>query len=106
MENPGVLTPSFGDVDIQRCKKCNRFWLHYFLEEEWHSKSGRWFRGEISEKEAEIITPETALAYLEKQSFILYGGSYFDTSGKIGNGSIVTEHFMRYKKFMLPSSSI
>ena len=95
---------SFGhycDVSIEKCNKCNRLWLRYFMEEEWHSKSGRWFRGMISEEEAKNIQPETALGLLEKMDFVIYGGSYFDSTGMKGNGKAVTNHFNLYRRTIL-----
>jgi len=77
----------FGEVTIQQCKSCNSFWIRYFVEYESFSKSGRWFTG-IIKKENDIkeITPENSVEYIESLDWYFYGGSYFRTTGKKGNG--------------------
>jgi hypothetical protein len=42
----------FADATILKCRRCGRYWLHYFIEYEYLTAAGRWFRG--------VITPETA----------------------------------------------
>src|SRR6187200_2159565 len=68
----------FGSVDLWRCKNCGRCWLHYFVEYEAFSRSGRWFRGLITEEQATRVTPENAAALLESLPWHFFGGSYFD----------------------------
>ena len=79
----------YGTVSIKKCLKCNKLWLHYLVEYEAFSRSGRWFRGLITEKEIERITPENAINFLEKLDWYFYGGSYFETTERIGKGEIV-----------------
>lgn len=78
----------YGEVSVHTCKKCNSLWLHYIVEYEAFSKSGRWFKGLITEKEIETMTPEKAIKYIESLDWYFYGGSYFDSTGKIGKGFV------------------
>lgn len=78
----------YGEVNIHKCKKCGNHWLHYFVEYEAFAKSGRWFKGVISENEIESITPKNSITFLESLEWYFYGGSYFDSTGKIGKGEI------------------
>jgi hypothetical protein len=68
----------FAEVTLDRCKTCGRQWLHYLVEYEAISRSGRWARGLISDDAAHTITPEAAVPYLHGLDWYLYGGSYFD----------------------------
>ena len=38
----------YGEVTILRCTRCGRCWLHYLIEYEYLTASGRWCEGEIS----------------------------------------------------------
>jgi hypothetical protein len=78
----------FGSVDIYCCKDCGRCWLHYHVEYEAFSRSGRWFRGLITPEQAASVTPENAAALLASLPWYFYGGSYFDTPGKQGSGPV------------------
>jgi hypothetical protein len=71
----------FADVSIQTCKNCHCFWLHYYFVYEHLSRSGRWYRGELTPEIAAIITPQNAAAILEDLAYYFGGGSYYD--GKI-----------------------
>lgn len=81
----------FGKVTIEKCNYCNSFWLHYFVEYEHRSQSGRWYRGLITEKDLKSITPENSIDYLKSIDWHLYGGSYFQTTGKRGSGGIFVD---------------
>jgi hypothetical protein len=35
----------YGEVRVDRCRSCGRLWLHYFVEYEAFSESGRCYRG-------------------------------------------------------------
>jgi len=78
----------YGDVFIHTCKKCGSKWLVYEVQYEGFSKSGRWYRGLISEELAKSVTAELAVEILELLDWHIYGGAYFETSGKIGKGFI------------------
>jgi hypothetical protein len=72
----------FGDVAIERCKHCGRPWLHYHYEIEAFTASGRWYRGLLTPEQAARVTHANALEILAELPWYLYGGSYFDTTGK------------------------
>lgn len=72
----------FGEVSIEKCKKCGRLWLKYKVEYEGFSNSGRWYRCQILEAEISKITPENAVDFLKKSDECFFGGSYFQTDGK------------------------
>ena len=78
----------YGEVSIQQCKLCQRIWVHYFVEYEHYSKSGRWYKGIVSKKDRPNITPENAIEYLESIEWYVYGGSFFESTGTIGSGSL------------------
>ena len=78
----------FGEVSVQTCKACGRKWLHYFVEYEAFSKSGRWYRGLVSAEALRSLTPESAVALLESLPWYFYGGSYFQTIGRKGSGRV------------------
>jgi hypothetical protein len=71
----------FGEVSIETCKACGRQWLHYFVEYEGVSNSGRWYRGLVSEEVTRTVTPDTAVSVLERLEKRFAGGSYFDSPG-------------------------
>lgn len=72
----------FGEVTLQRCRHCNRLWLHYFVEFEAYRASGRYYMGLITPEAAETITADVAADYIGSLDWHLYGGSFFD--GKTG----------------------
>ncbi len=75
------IDKNHGEVNIQTCIFCDQSWLRYFIEYESFSQSGRWYSGMISERDANKITPENAIAFLEKLDWCFCGGSYF--GGKV-----------------------
>lgn len=72
----------FGEVSLKQCKVCGQLWLHYFVEYESFTGSGRYFMGMISPEVAETISAESAVEYLNELEWHLYAGSFF--SGKKG----------------------
>jgi hypothetical protein len=78
----------FGEVSVQTCKACGRKWLHYLVEYEAFSKSGRWFHGLVSVEVLRSLRPESAVALLESLLWYFYGGSYFGTTGRKGSGRV------------------
>jgi hypothetical protein len=76
------------EVSIQQCKLCQRIWIHYFVEFESFSKSGRWYKGIVSKKDRSQITPENAVEFLESLEWYVYGGSFFESMGTFGHGKI------------------
>ncbi len=72
----------YGEVTIRRCRHCGRWWLHYLVEYEAFSGSGRYFMGLIAPFDAKALTPKVAVSYLNSLDWHLHGGSYF--GGKAG----------------------
>jgi len=75
----------FGEVSIWQCKTCGRYWLHYLVEYEAFTGSGRYFMGLITQKIADTLSPNTAIEYLNELDWHLYGGSYFGRKGRSAN---------------------
>ncbi len=78
----------YGEVTIEKCVHCKSRWLHYLVEYESFSRSGRWYRGLISKKTIKTITPENAVDVLKSLEWYLYGGSYFSSTGQKGQGHV------------------
>lgn len=78
----------YGEVSIKSCKKCGSKWLHYFVEYESFSRSGRWYRGAIEKDLVSKITASTAVHYLDKTDLRFAGGSYFESDGFLATGEI------------------
>jgi hypothetical protein len=68
----------YGMVTILHCHTCGQLWLHYQVEYEGFSRSGRFFMGPISADLADEITPCAAIPWLGSLPWYLFGGSYFD----------------------------
>jgi len=81
----------FGQVSIETCKTCGSKWLRYFVEYEAYTASGRWYRGLMSQKLIKSLTPATAVKTIADLPWHFYGGSYFETSGRKGVGSIFVD---------------
>ena len=81
----------FGEVKMLVCKSCKTSWLMYQVEYESIARSGRWYRGIIDSKDIKTIKPETAEAYLEILPWYFLGGSFFDTMGKEGKGTLLLD---------------
>lgn len=79
----------FGEVSILTCKKCRRKWLHYFMEVEGISESGRWYRGLLSRRQAEEVRPGTAVGMLRDMKWHFFGGSYFRSTGIMREGPLI-----------------
>jgi hypothetical protein len=75
----------FADAAIFNCRACGRLWLHYMVEHEGFTASGKWARGVVSAELARTITPQAAAVALAALPWYIYGGSYF--SGKVARGS-------------------
>lgn len=70
--------PRYGEVSIQTCKKCGTKWVKYLIEEEHHSKSGRWWRAQISNEDNLALTAGNAKEYVERQEWCFVGGSFYE----------------------------
>jgi hypothetical protein len=71
----------FADVTIETCRSCARKWLRYHVEFEHLSRSGRWYRGLLTDAAARAVTPETAVCVLEGLEWRFAGGSAFGSTG-------------------------
>jgi hypothetical protein len=71
----------FGDVSIERCTSCGRYWLTYLHENEAVSLSGRWFRALVTEEEALAVKPEEAIDMIQRAELRFAGGSYYASAG-------------------------
>jgi guanosine-3',5'-bis(diphosphate) 3'-pyrophosphohydrolase len=82
------VTANYGEIQIETCKSCGTKWLRYFWEHEGFTASGRWYKGIIDDTSLPTLKPENCVKYLESLPWYIYGGSYFNTMGKRGSGSI------------------
>lgn len=74
----------FGETQIKSCVSCARLWLHYQVEYEAQSASGRWFRTLIPADSVLLINPFSSVAFIENSPWFFYGGSAYDSTGKMG----------------------
>jgi hypothetical protein len=75
-------------VTIETCKTCGKKWLHYLVENPFFSRSGRWYRGLITEQVAQSIRPESAVSLLESLEWYFRGGSFYNSTGERSCGTI------------------
>lgn len=75
----------FGEVAVHRCPLCGADWLHYRVEYEAFSGSGRWFCGRLAEGAPADLSAADAIATLAALPWYWAGGSYFN--GETGKGS-------------------
>ncbi len=80
----------FAEVTLQRCWRCGQQWLHYRVEQEGFSHSGRWYRGAISSGAATRATAAEAGRLLATLPWHFYGGSYYRSSGARSDGPVDT----------------
>jgi hypothetical protein len=78
----------FGEVSVRTCRACGRRWLHYRVEYEAFTGSGRWYAGLLPEGADAGLTPDAAVPLLERLPWHVYGGSYWGTSGRRGTGPL------------------
>jgi hypothetical protein len=78
----------YGEVAVERCRSCGRYWLEYRVEYEYLTASGRWFRGLIDAETARLVTPESAVATLDNLEGHFFGGSYFGHPGRWASGPV------------------
>jgi hypothetical protein len=69
------------DISHFTCKHCGATWLMYLIEEPHYSRSGRWWRVEIKEKNTNAVSAATARQYIERSAAGFAGGSYFNSQG-------------------------
>ena len=78
----------FAEITVQVCVHCGTKWLNYLVEFEAFSKSARWYRGVVSEKELKNLQPEKVVPYIEGLNWFIFGGSYFSSTGMYGKGEV------------------
>ena len=69
--------PDFGEVSVNKCKRCGRYWLEYFIEYESFTGAGRWFRGILAPDTATSVKPSEVITTLENLEWYFRGGSAF-----------------------------
>jgi len=67
----------YGEVTVLRCRRCPRCWLHYLIEYEYLSGSGRWLEGEISPEVAARLNPNDAVGLFDRMAWFHVSGSAF-----------------------------
>lgn len=80
----------FAEVTLQRCWRCGQQWLHYLIEREGFSHSGRWYRGAVTTSAAARATAAEARRMLACLPWHFYGGSYYRTPGSRSEGPLDT----------------
>jgi hypothetical protein len=83
----------FGEVTIETCKVCGRRWLRYFVEYEAFSRSGRWYRGLVTDAIACTVQPESAVDVLQSLAWRFAGGDYFDSTGFKSTGPVIVDPY-------------
>ena len=78
----------FGEVSIRTCRDCGRRWLHYHVEYEAFSRSGRWYSGLLPDAFEGNIRPGEAVPLMAALPWHVYGGSFFGHAGRRGTGRI------------------
>jgi hypothetical protein len=68
---------NFGEVSVLSCKRCGRCWLHYLIEYEYLTASGRWFEGEIGPDVERSLQPNDAVAAFARMKWYYRSGSAF-----------------------------
>jgi hypothetical protein len=79
---------NYGEVTLWTCRKCGRQWLHYFVEYEYLTSSGRMFTGVISPQAVTGLTAENAIDQFEKMDWYFRGGSAFGPKLLRTNGAL------------------
>lgn len=67
----------YGEVTIFRCTRCARCWLHYLMEYEYLTASGRWLEGEISPETAASLNANEAVGLFDRMEWFHCSGSAF-----------------------------
>jgi len=78
----------YGKVQGLTCIHCGSTWLRYFVTYEGFSRSGRWYRGQVSAEQASATPPEQAVEVLTSLPWHFRGGSYFDSAGERATGPL------------------
>ncbi len=81
----------FGEVSIETCRLCGRKWLRYLVEYEAFSRSGRWYRGLVTDEIARTVRPESAVDILQSLAWRFAGGDYFESTGFKSTGPVIVD---------------
>ncbi len=69
----------YGEVSIEVCKQCGSKWVRYSIEDEQHSRSGRWWRAQIlNDEDGLVLTAGNAKEFIERQEWCFAGGSFYE----------------------------
>jgi hypothetical protein len=78
----------YAAVDLVRCARCRRLWLHYQFEFEAFLRSGRWAEAPIDEAAALTMTAAAAHGYIKMAPWRIIGGSFYGHPGKRVSGGL------------------
>ncbi|HKV95213.1 MAG TPA: hypothetical protein VJW20_21895 [Candidatus Angelobacter sp.] len=67
----------YGEVALWTCRQCGRIWLHYFIEYEYLTASGRMFTGVNPSRTAARVKAKNATDTFESMDWYFRGGSAF-----------------------------
>ena len=77
---------ALAEVSLDRCGRCARVWLHYFVEHPEVPESSRWYRAPVTAAMAEGLVPQRAAALLESLPWRLQGGAFHGRRGRRVSG--------------------
>jgi GTP pyrophosphokinase len=80
-----------GEVSLDRCRRCGRLWLHYFVEYPDVPDSSRWYRAPVTAEMAQAVSPQKAVALLESLPWRLQGGAYYGRRGQRTSGPVIVD---------------
>jgi hypothetical protein len=73
---------SGAEISLETCKSCGQMWIKYLIEEPHLSRSGRWWRVQVSPEQRHKISPAHVKEFIEEQPWCFVGGSFFESTGK------------------------
>jgi hypothetical protein len=73
---------TLAEVSLDRCRRCSRVWLHYFVDDPRVPESSRWYRAPVTETMARDLVPQRAAALLEGLPWRLQGGAFHGRRGR------------------------
>jgi GTP pyrophosphokinase len=82
---------ALAEVSLDRCRRCGRLWLHYFVEDPGVPESSRWYRAPVTPEMAHELAPDRAVALLESLPWRLQGGAYYGRRGERTSGPAAVE---------------
>lgn len=82
---------ALAEVSLDRCRRCGRTWLHYFVEHPGVPEASRWYRAPVTPEMAQEVAPDRAAALLEGLPWRLQGGAYYGRRGERRSGPAVLD---------------